>query len=184
MGAFEPCAACTICTICARTVSRPTRVARKTKLPVVLIVAPITWSPGRFTTGIGSPVSIASSTAEPPSVTRPSTGTFSPGRTRIRSPGRTVSMATSVSPWDPTRRAVRAWRPMRLRTAPSVCDLARASSQRPARISPTIRLELSKYVTGSMPARVTSSGQMVTAVLYPQAAVVPSATSVFMFTSR
>jgi hypothetical protein len=35
---------------------------------------------------MGSPVSIDSSTGELPATTTPSTGTFSPGRTRIRSP--------------------------------------------------------------------------------------------------
>ena len=39
-----------------------------------------------FSTGNGSPVSIDSSTLERPSSTTPSTGTFSPGRTRRRSP--------------------------------------------------------------------------------------------------
>ena len=38
-------------------------------------------------TGIGSPVIMDSSTLLDPSVTVPSTGTFSPGRTRRRSPG-------------------------------------------------------------------------------------------------
>ena len=55
--------------------------------PVPFTVAPITGSPARFSTGIGSPVTIDSSTALVPSSTTPSTGTFSPGRTRSRSPG-------------------------------------------------------------------------------------------------
>ena len=41
---------------------------------------------GYFLTGIGSPVIIDSSMLVLPSITRPSTGTFSPGRTRSRSP--------------------------------------------------------------------------------------------------
>ena len=49
-------------------------------------VPPITRSPAAFSTGIGSPVTIDSSTALAPSSTTPSTGTFSPGRTRSRSP--------------------------------------------------------------------------------------------------
>ena len=40
------------------------------------------FEPGCFSTGIGSPVSIDSSTALVPSTTTPSTGTRSPGRTR------------------------------------------------------------------------------------------------------
>ena len=42
----------------------------------------MTSSPASLRLGIGSPVSIDSSTAELPSTTTPSTGTFSPGRTR------------------------------------------------------------------------------------------------------
>ena len=55
-------------------------------LPLTAIVAPMTRSPGALSTGIGSPVTIDSSTAACPSTTTPSTGTFSPGRTRRRSP--------------------------------------------------------------------------------------------------
>jgi hypothetical protein len=54
--------------------------------PVRLMVAPITVSPARFATGSGSPVIMASSTEVVPSRTTPSTGTFSPGRTRRLSP--------------------------------------------------------------------------------------------------
>ena len=78
-------------TIWASTVSAPTRSARITRPPVPLTVPPITRSPGPFSTGIGSPLIIDSSTALAPSTTMPSTGTFSPGRTRSRSPGTTCS---------------------------------------------------------------------------------------------
>ena len=64
----------------------PTRSERIVRLPVVFSVAPITLSPARLVTGTGSPVSIDSSTALEPSTTTPSTGTFSPGRTRSTSP--------------------------------------------------------------------------------------------------
>ena len=67
----------------------PGLVARKVKEPDLLSVAPITPSPGPFSTGMLSPVSIDSSTAERPSTTTPSTGTLSPGRTRSRSPATT-----------------------------------------------------------------------------------------------
>ena len=63
IGAFEPWARSTIATIEARTVSRPTRVARMTTDPVAFIVAPMSSSPGRLATGSGSPVSIDSSIA-------------------------------------------------------------------------------------------------------------------------
>ncbi len=46
IGAFEPCARRTSSTIRASAVSRPTRVARITNVPVVLRVAPMTSSPG------------------------------------------------------------------------------------------------------------------------------------------
>ena len=69
--------------------SLPTPVARKRKAPVWLTVAPITVSPVSLVTGSDSPVTIDSSTLERPSTTSPSTGTFSPGRTAITSPGTT-----------------------------------------------------------------------------------------------
>jgi len=70
----------------ASSVSLPTRSAVITKLPVWLTVPPVTSSPSAFCTGIGSPVIIAWSIVLEPSVMVPSTGIFSPGRTRNRSP--------------------------------------------------------------------------------------------------
>ena len=86
IGARDRCACITICTMLASTVAEPTFSARITSAPLVFIVAPISLSPTRLLTGIGSPVSMDSSTALPPSTTTPSTGTFSPGRTRSASP--------------------------------------------------------------------------------------------------
>ena len=86
IGAFERCACATSWTICASMVPEPTRSERIVRLPVVFSVAPMTLSPARLVTGSGSPVSIDSSTALAPSTTTPSTGTFSPGRTRSTSP--------------------------------------------------------------------------------------------------
>jgi hypothetical protein len=43
------------------------------------MVAPITVSPARLAAGIGSPVTMDSSTAEEPDTTTASTGIFSPG---------------------------------------------------------------------------------------------------------
>ena len=82
IGARLRCALATICTIWLSTVSLPIRVASITRLPVPLIVAPVTGSPATFSTGTGSPEIIDSSTDERPSTTTPSTGTLSPGRTR------------------------------------------------------------------------------------------------------
>src|SRR5207249_4341515 len=72
-------------------------VARIRSVPDPLSVAPITVSPECFSTGTGSPVSIDSSTADDPSITTPSTGIRSPGRTRSTSPARTCSSGTSAS---------------------------------------------------------------------------------------
>ena len=91
IGARERWALATMATICASVVSAPTRRASMTRLPVPLMVAPVTGSPAAFSTASGSPVSMLSSTDERPSTTSPSTGTFSPGRTRSRSPTRTSS---------------------------------------------------------------------------------------------
>ena len=86
IGARLRCASATIWTIRASSVSAPTRSAFRMKEPVPFTVAPTTRSPGFFSTGMASPETIDSSTALVPSRTTPSTGTFSPGRTRSRSP--------------------------------------------------------------------------------------------------
>ena len=84
--------------------SFPIFVALRMKEPVLFKLAPITSSPTDFDTGILSPVNIDSSTVEFPSVTTPSTGTFSPGLTRMRSPTCTSSTGTSTS--CPSRKTV------------------------------------------------------------------------------
>ena len=136
IGARRPCASSTMRTICCNTVSRPTRVARNSKLPVRFTVAPTTSSPGPFSTGRLSPVSIDSSTAERPSVTTPSVGIFSPGRTRIVSPGASASTGTSsCRPSARTTRAVRARKPISFFMASVVRPFARASRSRPRSMS-------------------------------------------------
>ena len=82
-----------------------------------------------------SPVTIASSTAETPSVTSPSVATFSPGRTTMRSPGMICPIGSSVSIPSRSTRAVRACSPTSRLMACEVRPLARASSSRPIRIS-------------------------------------------------
>ena len=146
MGGLEPCACSTSRMICASAVSAPTLVARKVKEPVVFMVAPITSSPAPLTTGIGSPVSIDSSTADEPLTTMPSTGTFSPGRTTTRSPVTTLATGTSTSVPPRRTRAVLGCRPMSALMAAPVCPLARASSRRPNRISVMMRAAESKYI--------------------------------------
>ena len=97
MGALVALASSTSCTILARLVSAPTRVARKVKVPVRLMVAAFTVSPACFSTGMDSPVRALSSTELAPSSTMPSTGSDSPGRTRMTSPGCSCSAGTSFS---------------------------------------------------------------------------------------
>ncbi|EKD67291.1 MAG: hypothetical protein ACD_48C00490G0001 [uncultured bacterium] len=53
------------------------------------MVAPTTISPTFFSIGKLSPVNMDSSTADVPFVIFPSTGIFSPGRTRMMSPEET-----------------------------------------------------------------------------------------------
>ena len=90
-------------------VSRPTFSARITKLPVVLSVPPITLAPGSLVTGIDSPVTMRLVERRAALDARtPSTGTFSPGRTRSRSPTAIASSATSSS--LPSRDAARGLR--------------------------------------------------------------------------
>ena len=116
-----------------------------TKAPARLTVPPITFAPGSLVTGMGSPVMVDSSTEPEPSRTVPSTGTFSPGRTRKLSPTRMASIATSSSlPSRPTRRAVRGARPISALMAPEVALRARNSSTWPTSTSTTITAAASK----------------------------------------
>ena len=92
MGALPACAAVTIWPIRASVVPSPTAVARTSSAPEVLTVAPVTACPASTSVGTDSPVSSEASTAERPSTTTPSVATFSPGRTRNRSPTASSSM--------------------------------------------------------------------------------------------
>jgi len=132
---LEPCASRTSLMIWASIVSAPTLVAVYRNAPVWLIVAPMTVSPAVLTTGIGSPVTMDSSTAEEPSTTSPSTGSFSPGRTSTVSPTTTASTGTSSSTPPRITRAVRGCSPIRARIASPVPALAFVSSNRPSRIN-------------------------------------------------
>jgi hypothetical protein len=123
----------------ASMVSEPTSSAFMTKAPVVLTVPPITRAPVSLPTGMGSPVMVDSSTEPEPSITVPSTGTFSPGRTRSASPTAIWSIATSESlPSAPTRIAVRGASPNSALMAPPVASRARSSSTWPTSTSTTM----------------------------------------------
>ena len=128
IGAFEPCASSTSRTICATRVSPPTRVTRKRKVPVPFCVPPVTSSPAAFSTGMDSPVIIASSTADEPARMRPSAATISPGRTITTSPTARRSIGTSSStPPGRRTRALFAPRAASARTSSAVRARARAS---------------------------------------------------------
>ena len=145
IGAFERCACATICTICDSMVALPTCSDRMTSAPLVLSVAPINLSPTRLVTGKGSPVSIDSSSALLPSVTTPSTGTFSPGRTRSMSPTWTLLKGMSSSlPSAAIRRAVLGDRPSKDLMAAEVCDRAFSSSNCPNNVNEIMTAAASK----------------------------------------
>ena len=116
-GALPAWASATMRPICASVVSEPTRVARTSRDPHVLTVAPVTASPGAASTGTDSPVRREVSRAEDPSTMMPSVATFSPGRTAKRSPtcrdeaGTTLSVRSPVS--GSMRTCVASFAPMR-----------------------------------------------------------------------
>ena len=128
MGALVAAASETILMIWLRVVSSPTRVASQRKKPEVFTVAADTWSPASLSTGMDSPVRAASFTAECPSMTVPSTGMLSPGRTTKTSPFFTWSMGTIFSAPFTTTVAVWGARDMRDLSASVVRPLERASS--------------------------------------------------------
>ena len=108
------------------------------------MLPPTTGSPGRLSTGSGSPVSIDSSTADSPSATRPSTGMRSPGRTATRSPIVTWAIGISASTPSRSTRAVLGRRPISLRIAPPVRPLVRDSIILPSLIRVMMTAEVSK----------------------------------------
>ena len=126
-GALPFCASATSRPIWASWVSAPTRVARTTRRPPALTVAPLTASPGPTSTGTGSPVRSEASMAEVPSSTIPSVATFSPGRTTKRSP--TSRRSTGMRCSTPSRSTVTSLAPSsnRARSAAPERRLARAS---------------------------------------------------------
>jgi len=132
IGARLRCAAATIFTIRASTVSDSTARASITSAPVPLTVPPVTVAPPSFRTGMASPVSIDSSTEDPPSTTTPSTGIAAPGRTRRRSPAATSAKSTCSSlPSAPMRSADLGARFSSARIARPAAARARSSSTWP-----------------------------------------------------
>ncbi|OQA09081.1 MAG: hypothetical protein BWY65_01248 [Firmicutes bacterium ADurb.Bin373] len=133
IGAFDPWASSTTLMIRARAVSLPTLVASNLNVPSLLIVAPVTSSPAFLSAGKLSPVSMDSSTVEYPSLTTPSTGILSPGRTTIRSPISTSSTGISISWPFLITRACLGCRPTSFLIASDVRPLAIASRVFPSR---------------------------------------------------
>ena len=88
-------------------------VASQRKNPDWFVVAALTEEPFCLSTGILSPVSAASLTALLPSMTIPSTGMFSPGRTTKISPCRTSAIDTVTS--CPSRTTVAVFGASRIR---------------------------------------------------------------------
>ena len=127
IGGLEACACSTSRAICASAVRLPTAVASMSIAPSTLRVPPMTRSPGPFSTGSDSPVTIDSSTDARPARTLPSTGIASPGLTRSRSPTATSARGTSRSTPSRTRRAIRGARSSSWRTAADVLLRARVS---------------------------------------------------------
>ncbi len=160
MGARLRCAWLTIFTICASNVSLPTRSARITSEPVPFTVAPITALPGPLLTGIDSPVIIDSSIPVVPSSTIPSTGTFSPGRTRKRSPGLTCSSGISSSRPSRKTRAIFGVRSSKARIAAPVRLRARNSSTCPNSTNVVIAAAASKYTAGIPPISRNDAGNI------------------------
>ena len=161
IGARLRCASLTIRTICANRVSDPTRSARIISEPVPFTVAPVTRAPFIFSTGIGSPLIMDSSTLLEPSRTTPSTGIFSPGRTLKRSPGLTWSSGTSTSvPSSRIRRAVFGARPKRALIAAPVWLLARNSITCPRSTNVVMAAAASKYTATSPPGPRNFPGNM------------------------
>ena len=87
-------------------VSSPTLVARRSICPVRFVVPAKTCAPSCASTGALSPVRLAWLISVVPRVTSPSTGRFSPGRTRTVSPSSTSLRRTSCSLPSRTTRAV------------------------------------------------------------------------------
>ena len=115
------------------------RIARASTRPPPLSVPAISSEPTAFGTASDSPVSVDSSTSVAPSVTRASTGTRSPGRSRIMSPARSAATSTS----DPSARracvgapAISASTARRVRSR-AKCSIAPAAEKRKSRSRPS-----------------------------------------------
>jgi len=151
MGALLPWASWTSRIIWERTVSFPTWVALNIKRPSPLMVPPVTRSFSALSTGIGSPLSMDSSTAEAPSIIMPSTGIRSPGLITTTSPDWTMEMEISFSIPFSIILAVPGCSPMSFFMAPPVFPLVLASRSFPNLIRVMMTAEVSKYTCPPSP---------------------------------
>ena len=120
--------------------------------PCVLMVAPMTSSPGSFSTGmrLAGEHGLVDRARSPPRPRRPPAPSrrAAPRRGRRRS---TCATGTSTSAPPRTTRAVLGCRPISALIAAPVCPLARASSSRPSRISVMMTAAESKYIGSPSP---------------------------------
>ena len=144
MGALDPWACSTLRTIWLRKDASPTCEVFTVMRPCPLTVPPITASPGCFSTGMGSPVTMDSSTKVAPSSATPSTATRSPGRTTTTSPTAMDAIGTSISAPSRRTRADFAWSFSSASMAAEARPLARASRCLPRSTSVTMALDTSK----------------------------------------
>ena len=177
VGAFEACACSTRRMIRAIVLSAAVRVMRTRSTPFALMLAAYTVSPMPLATGTDSPVTGASSTSERPSITSPSEGTRSPGRTTAVSSTRSASIGTSAIAPSRSTRAVRGMRPIRL-SIPARARAAAirssssptanrkmttaASSADPIAIAPTVAIDISVSMVKGVPPRKAAAARRTT----------------------
>ena len=136
MEARLDCARSTTAAMRDKVVCSPVAVTRTTRLPSTLAEPASNAAPEDLHTGMGSPVSRDSSADESPSSTTASTGIWSPGLMRRRSPVRSWATGVSTScPAESNRRAVVGANSINALRAFPALELIRASSAWPTLMS-------------------------------------------------
>ena len=143
-GTLLPCASCTMRMIWASIVSCPVLYALKRKEPFWLMEPANTASPFFLRAGMGSPVSVLSSTYDSPLTTIPSTAMRSPGFTIMVSPACACSIGMLVSPLSVRMVTVLGCSPISFLMAVDVFCFARASNSLPRRMKAMMTLADSK----------------------------------------
>ena len=186
IGALLPWARLTRSTMRASAVSRPTRVARITNVPVVLRVAPMTSAPAVTSTGIGLAGEHAGIDRGRPldhhAVDR---AAARPGRTRSRSPTATASSATSSSRPSvdaPGDRGLQSDEPPDRPGRAGLGAVLEPPAQQDEPDDDRGRVEVGLRMQPGLVDDVRKEGDEAT--LYSQAALVPTATRVSMLAAR